>query len=195
MLQSAFGLTSFLCLLFLFCAPAATAQPVIKVPRGEHVMIDGRCEPNEWRDATMVRATDNYEIFLKKTSAYVFVCASSQRAMNLMLDFYVAVPDKPPRTLHASAKLGERTLTGERWQEFTNDWNWWQIDGWTASILRVNSFQGPTFMPTKGIEFQIDRRVFRGREWRVMFYFLSDNTIFPVRADNLKTDGWIKLKF
>lgn len=186
---------AFILFIFSFQSSLVFAQKKsLKVPKGRAIMVDGKCERGEWSDAASVKTSRKYQLFFKQNKDFIFVCVASDKPENLMIDFYIAAENKKPYTLHASAKLGERVLSSDKWQDFTGDWNWWQIDGWTANTLRVDSFEKRTFLPSEAIEFQIDRRVFGGKTLSVMFNFLTDGSVFPLSADNLNITSWQKLK-
>jgi hypothetical protein len=172
----------------------AFAQDVIKVPSGKPVLIDGKCSLEEWKDAAQLSMPKDYRLFLKRTDDYVFVCITPPKESNLMADLYLLAADKKPYTLHASAKLGERILEGSKWKEWSNDWDWWNVDGWWANTLKPDSFEKRSFLPGKAIEFQISRKRFTGKSWRVMVDVISNGSlIFPNNANNLKSDTWLEL--
>lgn len=172
------------------------AETAIKVPKGKHVMIDGQCTADEWLDAAKTNVSQQYQFYVKKNADFVYICISSAKETNLMIDLYFSPVKEKLYTFHASAKLGERILDGNKWRDFTTDWRWWQIDGWTANTLRLKSFKEATFLPGTAIEFQIDRKRFTGRDWRIMLDFIAEEEpfIFPIDADKLKSDKWLRLK-
>ena len=193
-MRTHFGKSLLLLILLLNASGQVLAQNAVKVTNGKHIMIDGKCEPNEWADAAALPASENYRLLFKKSADYVYICVASAKAANLMIDLFFSPTETKFYTLHASAKLGERVLQNGKWPQFTTDWDWWKIEGWTANTLRVKSFNGPPFLPGNAIEFQINRQHFEGKEWRVMFEFIADGSwTFPKNADNLKRDTWIKL--
>ncbi len=184
----------FLIGLVFFITSIASAQDVIKVPSGKPVLIDGKCKTEEWKDAAELSMSKDYRLFLKKTDDYVFVCVAPLTESNLMVDLYLSAADKKLYTLHASAKLGERVLEGDKWKEWTNDWDWWNVDGWWANTLKPDSFEKRSFLPSQAIEFQISRKRFGGKSWRVMFDIISSGSlIFPSNANNLMSDAWLEL--
>ncbi len=181
-------------LLQFLIAISALAQETVKVPDGKSFLIDGKCKTEEWKDAAELTMPADYKLTFKKTNDYVFICVASSQASNFMVDLYLSAADGKLYTLHASAKLGERMLEGNKWKEWTTDWNWWDIDNWWANTLRPDSFEKRTFLPHKAIEFQISRQRFGGKQWRVMFDIISNGSLlFPSSADKLKKDMWLKL--
>src|SRR5262245_29207791 len=121
----------------LFCiVSSARAENVIKVPQGKPVLVDGKCRAEEWKDATELTISDNYKLYFKGTDDYVFVCVKPQRETIFNVDLYLSPVKKEFYTLHVSAKLGERTLEGGQWKEWTVDWNWWDVNDWWANTLR-----------------------------------------------------------
>ena len=184
----------FLIWLVFFNTSITSAQDAIKVPSGKPVLIDGKCKKEEWKGAARLPMSKDYRLFLKKTDDYVFVCVAPPTGSNLMADLYLSAADKKLYTLHASAKLGERALESDKWKEWTNDWDWWNVDGWWANTLKPDSFEKRSFLPSQAIEFQISRRRFAGKRWRVMVDIISNGPlIFPSNANNLKSDTWLEL--
>lgn len=181
-----------LLVVFLFSsfAVSAFAAESVRVPDGKHVMPDGKCETYEWRDAFEKTVNDKYKLLFKKSADYVYICIKPTKEATFWVDLYVAPADKKLYTLHASAKLGERVLEGDKWKEFTTDWAWWNINGWWANSLRMTN--GREYLPHQAIEFQIGRARFAGREWYVMLEIEGRANVFPANADNLKTETWMK---
>lgn len=186
-------------ILFLICScffitSTASAQDVIRVPSGKSVLIDGKCETTEWKDAVKLLMPKAYKLFFKKTNEYVFICVAPPTESDLMADLYLSAADGKLYTLHVSAKLGERVLEGDNRKEWRGDWDWWNVDGWWANTLKPDSFEKRSFLPSKAIEFQISRRRFGGKSWRVMFDIISNGSLlFPAHADNIKSNTWFKL--
>lgn len=184
----------FLILLAAFVA-GATARNSIKVPNGKAVLVDGKCQPEEWKDAAETPIPQNYELFFKKSGEFVYICVSAPQETFLTADLYLSpATDGRLYTLHASAKLGERVLQEGKWKDWATDFNWWNADNWWANTVKPDSFEKRSFLPSRAIEFQISRRRFSGKSWRVMFDIISGKLIFPSDANNLKRETWLELK-
>jgi hypothetical protein len=180
-------------LLSIFTTNALGVNESLRAPNGKHIMPDGKCGEEEWEDASEKAVGDKFKLLFKKTREYVYICVKPSKEVRFAVDLYVAPEDKKLYTLHVSAKLGERVLEGEKWKEWTVDWPWWEISDWWANTLRPADFQKREFLPHRAIEFQIGRNRFIGKEWRVMLDLSSGSTLFPEKADNLKTETWVKL--
>lgn len=167
------------------------ANESLRVPNGRHIMPDGKCQQEEWRDASEKIVNDKYKLLFKKSADYVYVCVKPSKEGQFWVDLYIAPEDKKFYTLHASAKLGERVLEGEKWKEWTTDWAWWDISDWWANVLRMTNKR--EYLPHHAIEFQIGRNRFIGKEWRAMFEIEGTSNVYPEKANNLKTDTWVKL--
>lgn len=168
----------------------------VKVPAGRAIMVDGDCPSDEWTSSIKIKALRSFTIRFQKTKDFAYVCVESENRSNLMVEMYFSAAQGELYTFHASAKLGERFLKGAKWEPFTTNWDWWNVHGWTASTLRVNSFNGPTFKPTKAMEFQIDRKHFRSKRWFAMFDFISETSpfVFPASGDRLNAETWLELR-
>lgn len=177
------------------CAATSIAQPAaVTVPSGKAILPDGTCGTEEWRDAGRAQIGKEYTLLFKRTSDFVFFCVQPPKEQLFSIDFFLSAASRKLYTFHVSAKLGERELTGDQWQEWTTDWNWWQTTGWTATALRPRDFEKRSFLPHKAIEFQIARSVYSGNRWRVMLKISGGSVIFPTNANDLKRETWLEVK-
>lgn len=186
-------LISFFLLLLLSIASISHAQTMVKVPHSRSILIDGKCKAEEWGDAAEVTAPKDYRLYFKKTDDYVFICVKPPQERSFSVDLYLSPADGKMFTLHVSAKLGERVLEGDKWKEWTVDWNWWEVDDWWANVLRASDFEKRVFLPHQAIEFQIRRKRFGGERWRVMLDVSGGSLIFPANASNIRRDTWLEL--
>jgi len=135
-----------------------TAVASISVPRGTHVLIDGKVGPSEWVDARRV-ALDSIAIFLKRDAKYLYVAVRPATGA-FGVDLYFDRGDPGViLDLHASAKLGEREGTFGQWPE----WSWWNNRGWAANVVRVATFEPREFLADEVKEYQIHMRRLRAR--------------------------------
>ncbi len=131
----------------------------ISVPRGTHVLIDGKLGLGEWADARRVAASDSTVIYLKRDAKYLYV-AVRPAAGAFGVDLYFDRGDPGAiLDLHASAKLGEREGTFGQWPE----WSWWNNRSWAANVVRVATFEPREFLTDEVKEYQIDLRRLRAR--------------------------------
>lgn len=182
----------------LICASAAGAPRTLTVPQGNHaVMIDGKMDPGEWDDAAEFPLGDVARIYVKQSGDYVWMAVELIKGSYFALDFYLQPADGVRYDLHSSAKLGERRQQGRAWPA---DWTWWNNDGWVANWSRVQSFEQRTFLPQRVREYQISRRRFAGKAWRVMFELLVPgkpewHTLsFPTDATDTSPKRWLVLE-
>lgn len=185
-----------LSLIFLTIAFISVSGQTANVPDGSYAMVDGRCSTNEWQTAGRTAVSDKYSVRFMKTRQYVYICIESAVESNFTMDLYFSPDSADMYTFHSSAKLGERKLSSDKWIEFTTDWDWWNVNGWTANTRNFNSCERTRFLPNKAIEYQIDRKQFGGKNWRVAFDFLGPDQplIYPANADKLKRDTWLMLR-
>ncbi|WP_242346033.1 hypothetical protein [Anaeromyxobacter terrae] len=178
--------------LSLLLAPAA-ASAQVDVPRGKPILLDGRIDAQEWGDAAQLQLGDLARVYVKQSDGFVFVGIQLLNEQNGTVDLYLAPGDGQLHDLHASAKLGERVLQGGAWPEV---WRWWNNDGWAASVSRVDSWEPRTFLKEPAREYQISRRRFPGREWRMMLDVMTEarptwrTTRFPPQASDTDAKGW-----
>lgn len=193
-----------LILSILLSSPAS--QPIqissVKVPKGKNILLNGKCLQDEWADSIAIKGPNNYQLLFKQNDNYVFICIKPQSTRIFITDLYIATSDQKIYTLHASAKLGERILKNDKWEEWRVNWNWWEVNGWWANTSEPTDFSKGLFLPNQAREYQIDRRQFAGNKWRVMFHIIevkdtssseSTSLLFPEKADNLKNATWIEV--
>ena len=158
-------------------------------------MVDGTLEAGEWDDALTENLPGLARIRIKYSEQYVFLAVELLNSDDGALDLYLSPSSGAIYDLHASAKLGERKPVDHTWPE----WKWWNNTGWVANTSRVDSFQKPSFLPTKVREFQISRSRFGRNEWRVMFEVMTPadptwkTTSYPPQAKTTDARDWIRL--
>ncbi len=134
-------------------SPAPPGDALL-VPRARlPILLDGKVEDAEWRDARSVRLGSGLRLLVKHDSAYLYLALDPGESKLFGVNLYLA-SDDTARTylaLHASAKLGERTGRRGAWP----GWDWWNNAGWAANVVRFNAFEGQRFLPEVGKEYQI----------------------------------------
>jgi len=179
----------------LFTTTAAVSQITWHAPKGKSVMVDGTLEQGEWDDALVKDLAGLARIRIKRSEEYVFLAVELLNSDDGALDLYVSPSPGEVYDLHASAKLGERKLVDRTWRE----WKWWNNTGWVANTSRVDSFQTPSFLPTKVREFQISRERFQGSQWELMLEVMTPGdptwktTPYPPEAKTTDARAWIRL--
>lgn len=176
-------------------APFSVEQPVWHVPRGNPVMVDGNLEQAEWDDALVTDIPELMRVRVKQSDQYVYLAVELENRDDGVLDLYLSPSAGSVYDLHASAKLGERRLTGHVWPA----WEWWNNAGWVANTSRVESFEKPSFLPTRTREFQISRSRFPGHEWKIMFEVTTPAkperkiSSYPSGSKSTDPTGWVRL--
>ncbi len=148
--------TRVLVVLFILLCDAMSAKvravASISIPRGAHVLIDGKLGPGEWSDARRVAASDSVAIYLKRDTNYLYV-AVRPTAGAFGVDLYFERGEvEAILDLHASAKLGEREGRFGQWPE----WAWWNNRDWAANVVRVATFEPREFLADDVKEYQIN---------------------------------------
>ena len=139
--------------------PVVHAQSsTVRVPTGKHVLVDGKVEASEWRDAVKLKASDDFDLYLKQSSGFLYLALKPAGPKRFGVNLYFGRNEVAPfLNMHASAKLGEREL-GEKEVNAANwpEWKtWWNNRGWMANVVRPDSFASRTFLDEEGKEFQI----------------------------------------
>lgn len=171
------------------------AQNRIKVPYGSaSVMIDGKFEAAEWKDARLLKITDSLELYLKQDSQNIYWCLRGLYQPPVMggVNFYLLHGDSL-LNLHASAKLGERTLRDGSY----GDWRWWNNESWTATVARPNKIEDRKFLRDEAKEFQLRKSRFTEKTLRLMLdvEFPKDLlSAYPEQAVTTSPDRWLWLE-
>jgi hypothetical protein len=181
----------------MFLITSHSSAQHITVPRGTPVMVDGKISPGEWRDAKSVASGDS-RIWVKQASGFVFIAVQFPADAHGFTDLMISTAPGQRIDLHASAKLGERTMSGHGWTE----WKWWNNEGWTANVSRVDSFDNKVFFPEKVREYQIRRDRFPAKTWKVMVQLSIEGKdgayhqiALPENANENVTSTWLQLTF
>lgn len=191
-------------LLLLVCAFShAHAQRVIKVPQGDGtpVLIDGRISDDEWRDAKVITPDPAVQLYLKQFRGHVFIGVKMNRAAASYVDMFILTGDNQLYNLHASMQIGERLLAGETWSDASPPNHWGNHVGWIANEAKIDAGKDSNLPISKrlfrydGMEFQLRRARFVGRQWRVRievrdFAGQMPDTIFPAKSERKETAGW-----
>src|SRR5258705_5645247 len=114
--------------LILLVVPAlsysqSAGQSLLTVPKGRLVMLDGRVEPDEWKDAREVRVSPSVLVYLKQDGEYLYVAVKPAKPRVFGVNLYFDNGDlRGQLNLHASAKLGDRYGRSANWPEL-ECWN------------------------------------------------------------------------
>jgi len=170
---------------------AGAVEP-IKVPSGKHVLLDGKCEEREWEEAKEVDLGQGAKLLLRQSGEYAYFCVKLAKEARFGVDLYFAIEGNPVLNLHASAKLGERSLGEKGWPA----WQWWNNSKWTANVGRGADFERREFLPDSAKELQIHLSRMSRKPVQMMLQIQSDQTIsFPVDAKPEKPGNWLVLAF
>ncbi len=168
------------------------------VPHGKPPLLDGHIDKTEWADAAVIPLEDFARAYVKESDGFVWLGVELLKAKNGTVDLYLSAEDGTIYDLHASAKLGERKLHGALWPD---KWTWWNNEGWSANISRVDSWEKRTFLDQPAREFQISRAKFPGKRWKLMFEIMTSAepewqmTRFPKNTANTGAKGWYEILF
>lgn len=187
--------TYFLILLVGAMNISALGQSVINVPQSTvSVLIDGKHSATEWNDAYVIPVNDSLKLYFKQDAENLYLSVRHIKGTPSLLgvDFYISY-DSTLFNLHASAKLGERKLTGKSY----GDWIWWNNENWVANVARFNAFTGSRFLADESKEFQLRKSRFMAKSIRLMFSEdkvpPASNPSFPSGALPNDVEKWLVL--
>jgi hypothetical protein len=170
-------------------------QRSVNVPPGRPVMVDGVIDAGEWSDAALAETVAG-RLHIKEVGEFVLVGLELPGQSAGFVDLFITAGGGPLYDLHASARLGERILTGRVWPE----WHWWNNSGWVANVSRVESFDERTFLPEHARAFQIRRSRFPGRPWRIRLLTTVmkgkeiTTLVWPEKTEDTNAAGWLELE-
>jgi len=169
--------------------------PALKIPSSKaSVMLDGQIEPGEWDKALKVKVSDSLSLYFQQDASNLYLALANPFGQQTLMavDFYVEPEEHVLLNLHASAKLGERTLQGQDYGE----WNWWNNRQWYANVVRTGNNASQRFIFDEAKEFQIRKSRLKNRNLKLMFeitYPESMMTTFPANAASTSTENWLML--
>jgi len=197
-INTALSYSLFLALILLvvpaFSYGQSAGHSLLTVPKGRLVMLDGRVEPDEWKDAREVRVSPSVLVYLKQDSEYLYVAVKPAKPRVFGVNLYFDNGDRRGQlNLHASAKLGERYGRSANWPE----WKWWNNRGWAANVGRVDSFEQRSFLPDEAKEFQISLGRIRGTllAIRLDIESVQGTEEMPEEGAIRDTRHWLDLRF
>jgi hypothetical protein len=175
-------------------AAAPEPNPVITIPSGQSIMLDGKVDSSEWADARSIELLPaGSRLLVKRDTRYLYVAITGEKnllGVNLYIAALNAVP--PYLILHASAKLGERLGSSAAGA----NWDWWNNRGWSADVARFNAFEGQRFLPNTAKEFQIALDRLPGQAFQLTLDAESSAGIQPLIRDGRTANGmnWLSIQ-
>jgi hypothetical protein len=168
------------------------AAELIKVPTGKHVLLDGKCEEREWEEAKEVDIGQGAKLLLRQSGEFAYFCVKLAKEARFGLDLFFAIEGKPVLNLHASAKLGERSLGEAGWPA----WQWWNNSKWSANVGRGVDFEKRDFLPDSAKELQVHLSRMSRKPVQMMLQIQSDQTVsFPADAKPERPGNWLTITF
>jgi hypothetical protein len=169
----------------------------VTVPQGKSIMLDGKLAPGEWSDAKQFAAGDLARLYCKQNNNDVLIAIEILKSKNGTSDLYLSTDAGHIYDLHASAKLGERTLEDSHWPE---EWTWWNNNGWVANVSRPDDWNRRTFKDENVREYQISRDRFPGKRWKIFLELMTPDqpkwqtSAYPPNTNSTSDRGWIVLQ-
>ena len=167
------------------------ATAPIAIPKGKHVLVDGKLGPSEWADARRIAASDSVTLYLKRDVSYLYV-AVEPKGGAFSVDLYFDRGQGVILDLHGSAKLGEREGSFGKWPE----WEWWNNRGWAANVVRVANFEPRDFLVDEVKEYQIEITRLGVRRFWLSADVQTGDKIRAVPSDGTERYGrrWLELR-
>jgi len=189
-------------ILLLAVATVAGLQPPpsIAVPdTTAYVLLDGRCDGDEWRLASRTPLRDGVELLLQQNATHVFLCATLPPESYGTMDLYVGSLASPqPVNLHASAQVGERQRTATGWPEwvFGNQRGWYSPPVALSRAAVTDGRAQLSFGIVPAREVVIEKAKFGNGPWRMMLELRALNADkhgtlqFPASATSNDPANW-----
>jgi len=189
------------------CHSGAEAQQVIRVPAATStpVLIDGEIATDEWADAREVVFGDSLRMYVKHRDGHVFLAIRQNTRTPRMMDVFIIPSDGKVHQVHASMATGERVLEVP-FNDTVPGWDWNRHPDWTANDAEVDRSKPETLsfsdrlIERDGVEFQLRRTRFGGRQWRVRvevgsFPGREGLDVYPAQSDRNRPDTWAVFEF
>lgn len=180
----------------------AEAWQTVKVPSGGGaIMVDGFLDAAEWAGAKEVEIEGGIRLLVKQRAGEVHLGFRMDSPTPRPVDVYLIPADGGIHQIHASMATGERLLPGTPWSDEAVPWQWHTHPDWTANDAEFDTGKPrdlpfkERLVPYEGVEFQVRRSRFAGREWRVMtevgdFVDSSVRLVYPAGATRDDVSGW-----
>ena len=162
------------------------------IPRGAHVLLDGRLGPGEWTDAARIALSRGDELLVKRDDRYLYIAVRAATPELYGVDLYGDQGGESILNFHASAKLGEREGKGSEWP----DWSWWNNRDWSANVARGDDFEKRQFRRDEAKELQIALTRFRTKTLFVSVdvQSRSGTTTLPEKGTTRGERTWVPLE-
>ena len=173
-------------------AKTSTAAP-IAIPKGKHVLVDGKLGPSEWADARRIAGSDSVTLYLKRDASYLYVAVEPKGGAFSVDLYFDRGQSADILDLHASAKLGEREGSFGKWPE----WEWWNNREWAANVVRVANFEPRDFLVDSAKAYQIELRRLGARRFWLSADVQNGEIIRAVPSDGAERYGrrWLELRW
>lgn len=182
------------------------AGAVTVVPSGPAVLLDGRCDRDEYHQAAVVEIGPEQVAYLMRSGPFAALCVPLRPPGLGTLDLYLVTPGQPvPINLHVSAQVGERWRVGESWTAEA----WWNHQGWAANWVPFEGFAGEgenrraRFGSSSARELLLDLGRFGFGRWRYRLEVrhvtgadgVERDLVYPSESSTLSPAGWAELEF
>lgn len=166
--------------------PGAVGAPV---PVGGPVELDGRIGADEWRDGVRLVAGE-FELFAKARASDLLLAVRFDAPQAAGVDLFVDTRSGGILNLHASARLGERGISGGGWVP----WAWGNNRGWTSHTTSPDPATG-RFPDQEGREFRIARALLPAGRVRIRIVVHGRRQIvWPQSALEFDPGTWAPLR-
>ena len=188
----------------------------VPIGSGRPVMTDGMFQPGEWDDASEIKLTDTFGIFIKQYQGHFYFAVDARNLISPMANVYFCCDGKDILQLHVSAQLSERMLHVDTLIPQDTVWAWGKSDNWYAneyrwdrrlrdSLMRIEGVPLAeviklTSMPQQAIEFDFLKSKLIGDSWKFRIEIGSPSIkgnlhIFPANTKRDKPKSWMTLNF
>lgn len=171
------------------------------------ILVDARCEPDEWSGATSTpigRAAGRaLELLSLQDRDNLYLCVPLPEGSYGTADLYVLPAlAESPTNLHASAQVGERARTADGWPEWTfgNNRDWYSPPVAATGATVQDGRARLAFQQVPSREFRIRKSKFGPGPWRVMLELRalgperSESVVFPANASKDDARTWSSLE-
>lgn len=191
------------CVSLLYAPIYGQSGAIINVPAttGSPIMIDGNFSPDEWRDALVIPASASVKIYVQQVKGHVFIGIRKETGPPVYVDLFLVTGESRLHNLHASMQLGERLLSGDKWTDTEPATSWGVHHDWTANEAKSDPKRdrnlpiAERLLPADGVEFQLRRSRFSGKQWQVRievrdFVGKAPDIVFPPNSTRTSPAHW-----
>ena len=184
---------------------ACSALSASPSSHSQKVLVDGIFASDEWTDARRFTLSSDTNLYVETSSNALLIAVQHATHQKLFVDLYIEDATGRLINLHASMKVGERTLPGDAaWDDAKPPYLWGNNLQWEANAApQTESAAGSSLeerlAPSEGYEFRIPFNFLGPGPWKVRaevrdFLGVAPELVWPTGSSRASSLGWFEIE-